>query len=123
QTLHECPLHPWRGRLAHAFLLNAWARRPRHDYFAAVIFTSTTPCGATVASYLSLKSPRSFCRHRSRTVCLPVRFSSESFATSFTGSTPTLNNPTAFDPSSRFFAYTRVFSSLAAVVACLPSAS
>src|SRR5947207_9579267 len=103
--LHECPLVRGVGASpTHLQKRVGEAPTPLQIHFTAAIFTKTTPCGATVASYLSLNSPTSFCRHKSRTVCLPVRFRSEKLATTLTGSAPALNNPTALDPSSRFFA-------------------
>jgi hypothetical protein len=43
------------------------------NHFAAENFTNTTPCDGTLVENRSRMVPRSFCRHRSRTNCGPVR--------------------------------------------------
>src|ERR1017187_2430066 len=67
---------------------------------------SKTPWRDTVPLNDPSNSPKSFCRHKSRTRCLPVKPKSDHFTSTFAGSAPRLNNPTALEPSAISLAQT-----------------
>src|SRR5579862_6106255 len=87
------------------------------------IFTSITPCRGTEASKWSENFPRSCWRHRSRTFRFPARPRSDQAAFTVVSSSPRLNSPTAFEPSSRSLAQTSTAPVFATRPACRPSGS
>src|SRR6202034_1724777 len=76
------------------------------------IFRRTTPCRGTSTEKSLYATPNDFCLHRSRITCGPARPKSAHFAATTNGTSERLNNPTAFEPSSKSLAQTSVSSSV-----------
>ena len=85
--------------------------------------TSLTPCRGTGAEYRPSNSPASCCRQRSRTRCVPCTPRSAHFAVTTPSTSPRLNSPTAFEPSSMSLAQTSSSPSFATRWACSPRGS